>query len=49
MEQMMMSLHRHNDEEETNDLPILKQHMGTEASKDAASQFSSTKKFVPMQ
>ncbi|KAF8179355.1 hypothetical protein K438DRAFT_1604028 [Mycena galopus ATCC 62051] len=47
MEQMMISLHRHNDKEETNDLPILEQHIGTEASKDAASQFSLTKKFVP--
>ncbi|KAJ6527388.1 hypothetical protein B0H19DRAFT_969802 [Mycena capillaripes] len=47
MEQMMMTLRRHNDAEETNDLPLLEQHLGTVASKYAASRFSLMKKFVP--
>ncbi|KAJ7173048.1 hypothetical protein C8R43DRAFT_874269 [Mycena crocata] len=44
---MMASLHKHNDDEEIEDLPLLEPHLGANGSKDAASQFSLTKKFVP--
>jgi len=47
LERMMASLHHHNDDEEIKDLPLLEPHLGEDASKHAASQFSLTKKFVP--
>ncbi|KAJ6622836.1 hypothetical protein B0H10DRAFT_2013002 [Mycena sp. CBHHK59/15] len=47
IERMMVSLHHHNDDEEIKDLPLLEPHLGEGASKDAAAQFSMTKKFVP--
>jgi len=47
IERMMVTLHRHNDDEETKDLPLLEPHLGHDASQAAASQFSLTKKFVP--
>ncbi|KAJ7216414.1 hypothetical protein GGX14DRAFT_441463 [Mycena pura] len=44
---MMVSLRKHNDDEEIKDLPLLEPELGPDASKAAASQFSLTKKFVP--
>jgi hypothetical protein len=49
IERMMVSLHHHNDDEEIKDLPLLEPHIGEQASKHAASQFSLTKKFMPTQ
>ncbi|KAL0958956.1 hypothetical protein HGRIS_014268 [Hohenbuehelia grisea] len=45
--QVMDHLHEHNDSEEQKDLPLLEPKLGTEGSKEAASSFSRTKKFVP--
>ncbi|KAJ7603519.1 hypothetical protein DFH06DRAFT_987863 [Mycena polygramma] len=47
LERMMASLHEHNNDEEVKDLPLLEPKIGDEASRNAASQFSLTKKFVP--
>lgn len=44
---MMEGLHRHNDEEETKDLPLLEKAIGIDASKEAAASFKKTKKLVP--
>jgi len=44
---VMEHLKPHNDSEEKNDLPQLETLIGAEGSKDAAAQFSRTKKFVP--
>jgi hypothetical protein len=46
LEQMMVSLHHH-DDEEIKDLPLLEPRLGEDANKEAALQFSLTKKFVP--
>jgi hypothetical protein len=43
----MQHLKPHNDSEEKNDLPMLEPKLGEEGSKQAAEQFSRTKKFVP--
>ena len=43
----MDELHVHNDSEEQKDLPLLERAIGKEASQNAASSFSNTKKFVP--
>ncbi|KAJ7628744.1 hypothetical protein FB45DRAFT_1059449 [Roridomyces roridus] len=47
LEQMMSSLREHNNDEEVKDLPSLEPQLGEEASKNAAGQFTLTKKFVP--
>jgi hypothetical protein len=44
---MMVGLRRHNDDEETKDLPLLEPHLGADGSKSAAMQFSRTKHFAP--
>ncbi|KAJ7356460.1 hypothetical protein DFH08DRAFT_688907, partial [Mycena albidolilacea] len=46
LERMMVSLHHH-DDEEIKDLPLVEPHLGEDANKEAALQFSLTKKFVP--
>lgn len=43
----MAHLRPHNDSEEQEDLPLLEPKLGEKASKEAAAQFSRTKKFVP--
>ncbi|OCH85967.1 hypothetical protein OBBRIDRAFT_797631 [Obba rivulosa] len=47
LDQMMVSLHHHNDDEEIKDLPLLEPVIGEEASKEAALSFKKTKKLVP--
>ncbi|KAJ7231960.1 hypothetical protein C8J57DRAFT_1250830 [Mycena rebaudengoi] len=47
IERMMVGLRRHNDDEETKDLPLLEPHLGADGSKSAAMQFSRTKQFAP--
>lgn len=47
MSKMMESLHQHNNDEETNDLPLLETALGEQGSKKAAQSFKLTKKFVP--
>lgn len=44
---IMEHLHKHNDEEETKDLPLLEPKLGIEKSREEAKVFSRTKKFVP--
>jgi len=45
--QIMEHLHRHNDSEEIEDLPLLEPKLGAERSKKVAHEFSRTKQFVP--
>ena len=47
LNKMMAALHHHNDDEEIDDLPLLEPAIGEVASKEAASDFKRTKKFVP--
>lgn len=47
IEKVMTSLHRHNDDEEIKDLPLLEPAIGEEANINAAKSFKTTKKFVP--
>lgn len=47
LEKMMVALHKHNDDEEIDDLPKLEAMIGQEGSVDAAGAFKKTKKFVP--
>jgi len=47
MAKMISHLRPHNDSEEREDLPMLEPILGDKASKEAAAQFSRTKKFVP--
>ena len=47
LEVVMAHLHEHNDSEEIKDLPQLEPKLGPEASQEAATSFSRTKKFVP--
>jgi len=47
LNQVMTSLHHHNDDEEIDDLPLLESVIGTDASKEAALSFKKTKKLVP--
>jgi hypothetical protein len=44
---MISHLRPHNDSEEREDLPMLENILGGKASKEAAAQFTRTKKFVP--
>lgn len=47
IEQIMVTLHPHNDDEEIKDLPLLESVIGERASKEAAVSFKKTKKIVP--
>ncbi|OSX61985.1 hypothetical protein POSPLADRAFT_1070122 [Postia placenta MAD-698-R-SB12] len=47
IEQIMATLHPHNDDEEVKDLPLLEAAIGTDASRSAAASFKRTKKLVP--
>jgi hemerythrin-like domain-containing protein len=47
LKQVMDHLRHHNDEEEQKDLPLLEPAIGEEASRQAAAEFTRTKKFVP--
>lgn len=44
---VMTHLHKHNDSEENDDLPLLEPALGPDGSEAAAQSFSHTKKFVP--
>lgn len=47
LSRMMVDLHRHNDDEEIDDLPLLEPAIGEQASRQSAQSFKTTKKFVP--
>ena len=47
MTEIMEHLHKHNDNEETKDLPQLEPAIGSEESENASKDFKLTKKFVP--
>jgi hypothetical protein len=47
LKDIMDHLHKHNDSEEREDLPLLEPYLGSEGSVAAAKSFSRTKKFVP--
>ena len=45
--EVMKDLHKHNDSEEQNDLPLLEPVLGEEGSREAAKQFKRSKMFAP--
>ena len=47
IELVMASLHPHNDDEEIKDIPLLEAAIGSDASREAAQSFKTTKKLVP--